>query len=229
MPDQGFTVSPAIYIDENGQEQLSYEHADIEDHSVRMAGIENHNHEQDNYFYEDPNAGIQNLFSETELDEDGLAPDEYVDEVIELPVDDLIALQDIAGGPEGYAAMTEFAALHLTPEIIQEYDDVMNSGDYEQIEEFVTTLYQWFVERGGLEYEAQGRDADVEEPNVGQQFVDNFLEEYGYDEYAGLMEWSQQNLSPEQIQHYDDIMATGSQQDVIDSVKASHQYALQNS
>ena len=68
--NNGYTVEPAIVIDPaTGEETLDYSQANIHDHSVRMAGINEHNHEQDNYFYDDPASGVRNLFSETQLSE----------------------------------------------------------------------------------------------------------------------------------------------------------------
>lgn len=50
---QGFTVTPAVYVDETGQEHISYDHANVEDHRHKIATNEYFNHNQERYIAED--------------------------------------------------------------------------------------------------------------------------------------------------------------------------------
>lgn len=58
-----------------------------------------------------------------------------------LAAEKVVSLKAIAGGEEGYSAMTSWAATNLTPAEIQAYDKAVNSGDVAQVELAVRGLH----------------------------------------------------------------------------------------
>ena len=95
----------------------------------------------------------------------------------------------------------------------------MATGDYEQMNQVVLALYESYLQNGGQNYAPA-----VDDSQPDQQFIDNIMDEFGADNYANLMEWSKNNLTPEQISHYDQVMESGSRQEIIESVNALYNY-----
>ena len=56
--NNGFTVEPMLYVDENGEEQLSYDHANVKDHSFKEAANRQHQEDQ-KYAISEDNEGNQ--------------------------------------------------------------------------------------------------------------------------------------------------------------------------
>ena len=71
------------------------------------------------------------------------------EEGFELPPQDQEELQSIAGGSEGYAHMTAFAAAHLPEEFVNQYDRIMSSGSYPEMQEVIQALHGWYINNGG--------------------------------------------------------------------------------
>ena len=116
---------------------------------------------------------------------------------MELTENDAQYLQEIVGGAETYQELISWAANALSEEQIQEYDDIMNSGDVGAMEEAVRWLYEQFS------------NADPEDTS-GDDFVDQVYDAIpNYDEVTA---WAAENLSEEAIEEFNNVIQYGDTQ-----------------
>lgn len=223
MPDHGFTVSPSITINDDGSETLNYNDAIVESDQHRIEQIEEFTHNQDEAFFEHNQRGIVNRFSEIDFEalEESIEEREEF-EPIDLTPEDIEFLQNGVGGSEQYQDLMEWAASHLPADMIDAYDHLMDTGDVEEIQEYVQSLYQHYLDNGGPGFVPQERTPQ----GVDEAFVNEVHRTYG-DQYQNLLVWAQSNLSPEQIAHYDNIMEVGDNQDVLESIHNLFKYQQQ--
>ena len=66
--NQGYTITPAFYYDENGQEIVDYQHSSVEDHAIRRAQYDQVQAEQENYVTEFSDGSRQHYY---DIDEQG--------------------------------------------------------------------------------------------------------------------------------------------------------------
>ena len=150
--NNGYTVEPLVYVDENGEEQLSYDHANVQDHSFREAANRQHQYDQQ-YAIREDNAGNQYHAWDVEnpeaYDEDAYQPQ------IEEEDDDLYSEEDIdsfineevyeaCGGIEGYAELTEFAKENWTEQDIEAFNAAMDTNDIDLMRHAIDFLISDF-------------------------------------------------------------------------------------
>ena len=224
----GMTVTPSISYGDDGQEFVDYGNADVFDHTRNLNAINDFNQNQEDMFSTNEALGETSHSMENEVYlEEQEEVEEY--ETQELSQTEQMALQESVGGPESYAHMTAWASTVLPPEIVESFNELVDSGDLAEIETVVQALYQRYLESGGdqMEFDIE-QPQEVRQPQgVSSDFVDSIHETYG-DAYPQLMEWSRNNLSNEQIDLYDHVMEVGTKQQVLDSVNALFQYAQQS-
>lgn len=212
MSNSGFTISPDITFDpETGEEILDYANASIDSHDDRLEQIAQFEHEQEQYYYEDPETGVRNYLADGAYDEEPIEQEEF--EPIEFTEQDQMSLQNTIGGAAEYAAMTAWAAENLPSDIIDQYNHLCEAGDYEELEMVITNLYDAYLQNGGLDFVPQERVS-----NAPQDFVDNLLDSIGSDTYSAAIEWAANGgLSEQDINAYDSVMERGSQKELMDS------------
>lgn len=142
---QGSTVTPQLYVDENGIERLSYEHAHVFNNATRLAAQAEALGNQQNYFSQDTEGNIEHQWDfqegneelvnyihgesdeydseEFEEDDDGVEVD---DDFIEHIYENLISEED-------YDTVIEWAGENLSDDLVDQFDDIMDSGDEDDI------------------------------------------------------------------------------------------------
>jgi len=225
--DSGATVTPEIYLDESGQEQFSYETGNVHSGSQRMHETASFNDEGDSDFYIDEDGELQHRFAGLDpervqqiTERDFIRPTDERDTEMnyELPQQDITELQNIAGGPEEYQVMMQWANENAPPELIAHYDNVMDTGDYGEMEKCVTVMHKAYMGIRTDEDMVDGYDDEVEEdgPSVEDQVIDqqlsssnNFvIDQYGGPEaYAQAQAFAQQVLPPEVRQAFNNKMS----------------------
>lgn len=166
----GFTVTPAIYTTPDGQEHLSYDHADVTDHRNKMAAIEHHNGTERQYFQQDHTGRIEHQydFGEAgELFDPGREQDlanasqqsaeynQYVEETYGDPNQDIepfseqfeqVVFNEL-GGQENYAALMDWASQHVDDEFIQDFDKAIENQDADRYLKMLTALVRFYEEQ----------------------------------------------------------------------------------
>ena len=71
--NQGLTITPMLYVDENGIEHVDYNHANVEDHAVRRAQYDEVQNQQEQYITEFSDGSRQHYY---DIDEQGAHFDE---------------------------------------------------------------------------------------------------------------------------------------------------------
>jgi len=197
------TFTPSIVLDPNtGEEIVSYDQGIYDSGEGRNAAIAHHMQSHQAQYVTDANGRIHHEFSDLDpsryqqYEEDYVDPDEYGQQFdqMELTENDAQYLQEIVGGAETYQELISWAANALSEEQIQEYDDIMNSGDVGAMEEAVRWLYEQFS------------NADPEDTS-GDDFVDQVYEAMpNYDEVTA---WAAENLSEEAIAEFNNVIEYG--------------------
>ena len=199
------TFTPSIVLDPNtGEEIVSYDQGIYDSGEGRNAAIAHHMASHQAQYVTDANGRIHHEFSDLDpsryqqYEEDYVDPDEYGQQFdqMELTENDAQYLQEIVGGAETYQELISWAANALSEEQIQEYDDIMNSGDVGAMEEAVRWLYEQFS------------NADPEDTS-GDDFVDQVYEAMpNYDEVTA---WAAENLSEEAIAEFNNVIEYGAE------------------
>ena len=154
-------VQPAIYIDPStGEEIISYEHAQVIDHSYRDDVQREHRALEQQAIYEDEN-GIHSVFADA-IDEGERraeesqyeAEDEYEEEDQELSFDEFAdgIYDQLEGGQQGYQVLTNWAAQNWAEYDIEQFDSIMDSGDYALMTQAINYLYQQYIENNWLKW-----------------------------------------------------------------------------
>ena len=156
----GMTVSPS-YNEATGE--VSYDDAEVYDHSGRQHVIEQHQREQLNHFettdggpprhtWADlPAEGVQRIMEDDYVvNEDELDYIIIEDEEDDMSVDYreiVTGAYEITDGPENYQTLLHWANDNLEPAWINQFDQVMDSGNPELIYGAVNQLKSMFLNR----------------------------------------------------------------------------------
>ena len=214
-PEYGMTVSPSVTINADGSETLDYNQGVVESDEQKLQQIGEFTRNQDQQFFEDPNRGVVNRHSDIDFEalEDEIEEEEQ-EEILYLPDQDYADLKASIGGEEQYHSIISWAASVLPPESIDFYDRIMDSGDYEAIQESVNALYQHYLENDGESFQVSER----EHSNVSAAFVDQLVDQIGESTYANAVQWAANGgLTQQDISAYDRVMERGNQQQLMDS------------
>jgi hypothetical protein len=214
------TVTPDVYIDEYGQEQVDYANAFVDDRSGRMAAIEQHNHEQDGYIREYSDG--TRIHETGRLDpevyqrfEDDWQDDETSEDYLQdsqLPPQDIQFVRDQCGGDAQYDAATAWAEHNLNPEWVQYYNDVVDSNDVESILEMAAELMELYHQR---DVDEDDYTDDVEEDDAPANLTQDVYDYCGgFQPYLGMVQWAADNLPDSLIDEYDSAMNRGNPAEV---------------
>ena len=147
--NNGYTVEPLVYTDETGQEQLSYDHAVIQDHSIRRQEYNSVTNDQEHYIYDDGRGNREHAYDYgeqgAEFDEGYQQLPDYEYESDEDEEDNFVGLDaetteaiyeafyENIGDEEYYDAIFEWANEYLDDEDADDFNGIMDSGDPELI------------------------------------------------------------------------------------------------
>ncbi len=148
-------VTPSIYIDPaTGAEIIDYENAHVIDNSYRDDVQREHRALEQRAIYEDEN-GIHSVFAdainegERRAEESEYeAEEEYEEDDSELSFDEFAdgIYDQLEGGQQGYQVLTNWAAENWSDYDIQEFDSIIDSGDYALMTQAINYLYQEYIE-----------------------------------------------------------------------------------
>ncbi len=223
--DSGATVTPEIFTDSAGQEVMSYEMGEVRSGSTRMQQIEEFNETDDGYYF-DEDGELQHSFADLDPEKvqqitepDFIRPKDERDAEMnyELPTQDITELQNIAGSPEEYRVMMQWANNNAPPELIAHYDSVMDTGNYEEMSKCVTAMHNAYLGIRTDEDMVGGFDdeEDNDGPSIQDQIIDqdlaasnNFvIEQFGGKEaYAQAQAYAKEVLPPEVRQAFNNKM-----------------------
>jgi len=199
------TFTPSIVLDPNtGEEIVSYDQGVFNSGEGRNAAIAYHIASHQAQYVQDTNGRIHHEFSDLDparyqqYEEDYVDPDEYGQQFneMELTENDMEYLQEIVGGSDSYQEIISWASNALSEEQIQEYDDIMSSGDIGAMEEAVRWLYDQFS------------NADPEDTS-DDEFVAQVYE--AIPNYDAVTEWAAENLSEDAIAEFNNVIEYGDQ------------------
>jgi hypothetical protein len=198
------TFTPSIAYDpETGEEVISFDNGVFDDGIGRNAAIARHMQSHQAQYVQSPDGQVRHEWADLDpeiyqrYEQDYIDPDEYGEQFQEMVLteNDQEYLQDIVGGSEAYQELISWAAGVLSPDDIQTYDQIMQSGDVGDMEEAVRWLYE--------QYSNYDHSSDTSSDSVVDAVYDAIP---NYDE---IIEWASQNLSDLAIQEYDSVMESG--------------------
>ena len=198
------TFTPSIAYDpETGEEVISFDNGVFDDGIGRNAAIAHHMHTHQAQYVETPDGQVRHEWTDLDpeiyqrYEQDYIDPDEYGEQFqeTELTENDQEYLQDIVGGSEAYQELISWAAGVLSPDDIQAYDQIMQSGDVGDMEEAVRWLYE--------QYSNYDHSTDASRDSVVDAVFD------AIPHYGDILQWASQNLSDLAIQEYDSVMESG--------------------
>jgi len=223
--NSGATVTPSIVTDSSGQEIVSYEMGEVRSGSQRMEQIEEFNETDDGYFF-DETGQLQHSYADldpervqqiTEDDYFGNSPTgEDVLEGTELPQADINELMNIAGGEAEYSQMMSWASENLPDEGIARFDEIIASSDYQEIQEYISTLHNLYRNSMAIDSTIdENQDEELSEKELRQQQAleqntreidasNNFVvQQYGGPEqYQRAMNFARENVPASVIEEY---------------------------
>lgn len=198
--NHGATVEPSISYNEQGEEYVSFDNAQVEWSADRNNMLRNFDQHQDELLeYNNFNGEIEHRYGDPARDFMAGGA---------LPPDDVDRLFDLGGGMDNYLAMTAWAESHLPQDYIQGFNALIATNDFEEIESAITGLYNYYLENAsGYEYsDEEYLDQDDEVLEADVQFNESVLQHFSPQGYNTMIQWAAANLPQEYIQQYDDAM-----------------------
>jgi hypothetical protein len=148
----GFTATPIVITNPDGSESISYDDAHIEDNSWRQNAVEYSNDHQEDWIYTN---------SHDEAFHEAFSPNSFEGQDFENP-GELWADEDVAeavnhvGGAAEYARMQDWAIESLGDEWVDQFNNIMDSGDPGDIYNALEVL-------SNLYNNGEKHDEDIEE------------------------------------------------------------------
>ena len=223
LHESGATVTPNIFVDDQGQEHLTYEYGDVQDGSGRMQQINHFAEVDDDCFYEDEDGQIQHRFmnvgENSQVFENDFIPpmedgNDILDEV-ELPETDYQELRNIVGGDEQYEQMLMWAHSNAPPEIQEIFDSVMESSDYPEMQEaieFMNNAWRQSIDSDNPKDARNNQQPKQPKQEINQTHIDESNEYIvnqvfgGESNFEAAQEFADQVLSPQIIAKYNQAM-----------------------
>ena len=203
--NQGVTVSPVIAEDSEGNQVLQ----DFTFDSQQGYNSDNYRYGgNQNDIYEDSEGQLHHVMEDVELDEEEDFQSNYYEDV-----------QGLVGGNDNYTAMLSWAESALGQDFCSDYDQAVGSADPARIEEAILNLWEIFSEAAGLteesyeteeEYEVYNPDQDDDNSFAEQEFVNEIFDSCGGEEgYQELMDWQAENVAPETVANFNELIESG--------------------
>ena len=140
----GMTVTPVIYTDEQGIEHLDYNHGNVFNHATRLNAQAEALGQQQNYFSQDVEGnvdhewsleqeGTEELVNYIHGENDDYFSDEEDDDGVEVDDDFIEHIYENLISEEDYDTVIEWAGENLSDDLVDQFDDIMDSGDEDSI------------------------------------------------------------------------------------------------
>lgn len=232
MPEHGFEITPTFVETAEGTQLADF---NVVDRSTHAEVIDNFNENQDSWIVTDRFGNQHHKFALSEeaamrLDDDWVEPLTSDDLKVELTQDEAEQMIDSFGGAENYNMMLEWASENLRPEAVDRYDSIMESGDREMMQSAMRSLFELYAANSDYidEEQHEAQDDDEEYDEREQQLEQVVFSLVNPQEYNQLLQWASNNLSQEQINAYDNVMANGNPNDVASAVFQLKKFYLNN-
>ena len=174
-----YTVEPSITEDPiTGEQTVNVLQANVHTSAGREAVNRQHNQEMTDRF----------AYNET---------DESYNYLPDITDQDAAVLVNSLGGEERYNEMLLWASNNLSEEDINDYDQMMESGDLTGIADAMGNLNELYSNRG----------EEVDESELAAQWF--FNEVMPEDRYAQVLEFVGEVLEEDQIETFNEIMTSG--------------------
>ena len=198
--NRGCTVEPAVSYDNEGQEYLDYDNADLSWAGDRNNVIRDFDQNQSDLLeFSSFNGDIQHRYSDPARDMMAGGA---------LPPDDVDRLMDLGGGMDNYLAMTAWAEANLPSDYVRDFNALIATNDFEEIENAITGLYNYYLENAsGYEYsDEEYFEEDDETLEEDVAFNESILNHFSRDGYSSMIEWASENLPAQYIETYNQAM-----------------------
>jgi len=193
MPEQGMTVVPDGYVSEETGEFIQTGHT-ITGSAAGEAARVNEVYEHQGRFVDQ---------------EDGTTS--YVNEATD---DDYQNILSSYGGEEVIADAEDWAQRHFSQDEIDYYNQVLERGDLNEIQEAVDFVWQAYSSRNE---DAEPAQEEVASASEDEQWVyDNVLNEK---DYQALIEKGSQQLDHETIRLFNDVIDGGNREQIASAIR----------
>ena len=148
----GYTVTPAIFIDQYGNEQVSYDHGQVYDHATRLEAIDEVTHEQSSYISSDADGNLEHEWDvgddgeQFQREVDAIFDGEDVEDVADNDQEIIDHFHNLVGGEDIYKGMLMWAQDNLDEESIEAFNEAFDDEDYDLATEYVTNLIELYSE-----------------------------------------------------------------------------------
>ena len=212
----GYTVTPSVYVDESGQEQISYETADVAATSGRERALTDFMQNQEDLYTVDERTGEQiHLYADMAPEYDELLEEFVPIAADDLPDGDIDYIQESVGGAEAYADMMQWAYDTLPADISEMFDNIIDSNDTELILDAVQKIYAMYSS-GDYPSPQEGGDYLPEQEYIEEelapdntQFVASVYDAFGDENnYRIATQWAEANWAPHMVETYNKAIDT---------------------
>ena len=145
----GYTATPVVIVNEDGSESIDFGTANLESHDYKQAILEDFNNDPEQFLTEDAYGNVEHEFDFEGSEEisDDYEPEPQSEAIGQYwPSEDVSEMLTSNGfDTDSYAELTTWAAEYLPAEYVEAYDEVMDSGDWEEIQgaiEHLQNLYE---------------------------------------------------------------------------------------
>ncbi|QNI54298.1 hypothetical protein SynBIOSE41_01787 [Synechococcus sp. BIOS-E4-1] len=201
--NRGATVTPDIgYDPQNGEEFISYDNANIDWAGQRDQVLTEFDGHQDELL------SINEFNGELEHEFENTHSDDFL-RGSELLPEDIDQLKAIVGDSEQYGALIQWAATNVHLEFVEQFNNIMLSNDYPQMEEAIQVLYNLYLENWTAEdaYDSEEyEEQDFDQEQADYEYNNSVFEHFSEDGYQEMVSWASENLSPADIAAYDRAM-----------------------
>lgn len=118
---------------------------------------------------------------------------------------DADALMDIVGGSQSYSAITAWAAQNLSSAAVAQFDQIIDSGNLNDMEEAII----WLAEQ----YQINGGEEAIDDFSELQEAVFET-----YPNYTEMTNWAEENIDPDMIAQYNQIMDNGDNDQIAEAI-----------
>jgi hypothetical protein len=237
----GYTVTPTSFVNEFGEEVISYEDASVQSTYGREQMLADFNRDNfsfggEDLFYETPDGQVHHRYGDLDPTIYERFEPDFVDDLdgeaylrdADITYEDLNSFKNLVGGPDNYAQMIDWASRNLDRQSIAEFDAAIDSHDSEIIEAVIRDLYeQWSEQRyyddGSSLYQDDEEDDEgdynYDPTDVSDAFVAEIYEAVGgQSSYDQMLAWGADNLPESEIDSFDAIIDGGDEAAIAEAV-----------
>ena len=179
MPEHAMSFVPNVVETNDGQQVYDFDNAQVKTSEHREAVNEHHNRNPNEGWHQDAETG--ETFYEQEMSQENVP-----------------ALHDLLGGEERYEQMLDWAANTLPEEAIDEFNEIMETGDLTEVKDAMLQLEDYYT---------KNVDKEPLEPDAVSDYI--FENVCSPQDYTGVADFVRENLSADDVDNYNNIINSG--------------------